>query len=53
MDSGNFAKVESKQETLDTNGGTVLKITLSHPEKATVSNHVKLSKASKSFVGFM
>jgi hypothetical protein len=34
MDSGNFAKVESKQETLDTNGGTVLKITLSHPEKA-------------------
>jgi hypothetical protein len=34
MDSGNFAKVESKQETLDTNGDTVLKITFSHPNKA-------------------
>jgi hypothetical protein len=34
MDSGNFAKVESKQETLDTVGDTVLKITLSHPNKA-------------------
>ena len=34
MDSGNFAKVESKQETLDTIGDTVLKITLSHPNKA-------------------
>lgn len=34
MDSGNFAKVESKQETLDTSGDTVLKITFSHPLKA-------------------
>jgi hypothetical protein len=34
MDSGNFAKVESKQETLDTSGDTVLKITFSHPNKA-------------------
>lgn len=34
MDSGNWAKVESKQETLDTNGDTVLKITFSHPNKA-------------------
>jgi hypothetical protein len=34
MDSGNWAKVESKQETLDTIGDTVLKITFSHPNKA-------------------
>jgi hypothetical protein len=34
MDGGNWAKVESKQETLDTNGDTVLKITFSHPNKA-------------------
>lgn len=34
MDSGNWAKVESKQETLNSNGDTVLKITFSHPNKA-------------------
>lgn len=34
MDSGNWAKVESKQETLDSVGNTVLKIAFSHPGKA-------------------
>jgi hypothetical protein len=34
MDSGDWARVESKQETLDANGNTILKITFTHPDKA-------------------
>ncbi len=34
MDSGDWARVESKQETLDSSGNTILKITFSHPDKA-------------------
>lgn len=34
MDSGNWAKVESKQETFNEIGETVLKVTYSHPGKS-------------------
>lgn len=34
MDGGDWARVESKLETLDSSGNTILKITFSHPDKA-------------------